>query len=172
MASSDSCEGCGFRWGSITPSEIPARTAEATTQFIDVVLSSTAFVGARPSPERWSILEYGAHMRDVFMSIRERIVRASIEDKSVGSPMYRDERVNLGFYKFDQPEDVANELLAMSRLFVKTFEALPPGYENRLFTYSPISNQEVTILWAGAQALHECEHHLGDVRENVRLPNA
>jgi hypothetical protein len=117
------------------------------------------------------VLEYSAHMRDVFMSIRERIVRASIETDSVGSPIYREERVDLGFYRLDEPDEVAKELLAMSRLFVRTFEALPAGFENRLFAYSTISPQKVTILWAGAQALHECEHHLGDVRENVRLLN-
>ncbi|MGD1014114.1 MAG: DinB family protein [Acidimicrobiales bacterium] len=172
MASTDSCEGCGFRWSSITASEIPARTNEATEQFVGALLSSAPSVNARPTPDRWSILEYGGHMRDVFMSIRERIVRASIEENSVGSPIYRDERVDLGFYRFDQPDDVAIELGAMSRLFVKTFGALPPDYEKRLFTYSPISNARVTILWAGAQALHECEHHLGDVHENQRLLNA
>jgi len=172
MASSDSCEGCGFRWSSITASEIPARTARATEQFVNIVLSSAASVKIRPAPDRWSILEYGAHMRDVFMSIRERIIRASIEENSVGSPIYRDERVNLGFYKFDQPDEVAIELSTMSKLFVKTFKALPADYEQRLFTYSPISNARVTILWAGAQALHECEHHLGDLQENERLLNA
>jgi hypothetical protein len=110
-------------------------------------------------------------MRDVFLSIRERIVLASILDEPVGTPMFRDERVNLGFYNLDTPDEVAVELNAASRLFVRTFEALPTGYEQRLFTYSPISNAKVTILWAGAQALHECEHHLGDVRENERILN-
>ncbi len=108
-------------------------------------------------------------MRDVFLSIRERILRASIEHEPVGVPMFREERVNLGFYKLDTPEEVADELYAASRIFVRTFEALPAGYEQRLFTYSSVSNAKVTILWAGAQALHECEHHLGDVRENERL---
>ena len=169
MASSESCEGCGFRWDSITAPEIPSRTTEATAQFVDILRSPSTIVDVRPSPERWSVLEYSAHMRDVFMSIRERIVRASIEVDSVGSPIYRDERVNLGFYRLDEPDEVARELLAMSRLFVRTFEALPPGYERRLFAFSTVTPQKVTILWAGAQALHECEHHLGDVRENERL---
>jgi hypothetical protein len=169
MAASESCEVCGFHWNSISSSEIPVRTTAATAQFVDVVRTSTVPVGTRPSPDRWSILEYGAHMRDVFISIRERIVRASIEDEHVGGQLYRNERVNLGLYALDQPDDVATELQAMSRLFIRTFEALPPGYEKRTFTYSTITNQQVTILWAGAQALHECEHHLGDVRENERL---
>jgi hypothetical protein len=172
MASTASCEVCGFRWSLISAAEIPARTTDATVQFAEIVLLVPAIVGARPAPDRWSILEYGAHMRDVFMSIRERIVRACIEENSVGSPIYRDERVNLGFYRLDEPQEVAEELLAMSRLFVRTFEALPSGFEQRIFTYSPLTDQKVTVLWAGAQALHECEHHLGDVRENLRMLNA
>ncbi|MFZ1062442.1 MAG: DinB family protein [Acidimicrobiales bacterium] len=172
MASSESCEGCGFRWSDVSAGEIPGRTASATSHFVELLVTSASIATRRPAPDRWSILEYAAHMRDVFMSIRERIVRACIEENSVGSPIYRDERVNLGFYKLDTPDDVATELLAMSRLFVRTFEALPPTFEQRVFTYSPLTDMKVTVLWAGAQALHECEHHLGDVRENVELLNA
>jgi hypothetical protein len=136
---------------------------------VDVLRTSPVALSARPIPERWSILEYAAHTRDVLISIRERFVLASIVDGHIGTPIFRDERVDLGFYKLDTPEEVAEELQASSRLFVRTFEALPAGFENRVFTYSPISKADVTILWAGAQALHECEHHLGDVRENERL---
>jgi len=119
MAASESCEVCGFHWNSISSSEIPVRTTAATEQFVDVVRTSTVPVGTRPSPDRWSILEYGAHMRDVFISIRERIIRASIEDEHVGGQLYRNERVNLGLYALDQPDDVATELHAMSRLFIR-----------------------------------------------------
>ena len=147
MVSSDSCEGCGSA-GVQSPHQkyLPARVRRLSSSSLSYSRQHHS-VHTRPAPDRWSILQYGGHMRDVFMSIRERIVRASIEDDSVGSPIYRDERVDLGFYKFDEPEDVAIELGAMSRLFVKTFEALPPDYEERLFTYSPISNARVTILW-------------------------
>ena len=172
MVPSESCPGCGFVWDDISSEEIPARTASATDAFVDVISSNGANVGVRPSPERWSILEYGSHMRDVFLSIRERIVKASIEDEAIGQPIYRDERVNLGFYKLDEPEETARELTASSKLFVRTFLALPDGDSERRFAYSPISPQKVTILWAAAQALHESEHHLGDVRENLRLLNA
>jgi hypothetical protein len=55
----------------------------------------------------------------------------------------------------------------MSGLFVRTFEALPPDFGRRQLTYSPLTANKVTILWAAAQAVHECEHHLSDVRENL-----
>jgi hypothetical protein len=141
----------------------------ATTTFVDIVRTSPVTLDARPTAERWSILEYAAHTRDVLLSIRERIVLASILDGYVGTPIYREDRVNLGFYGLDTPDEIADELQTASRLFVRTFEALPAGFEERVFTYSTLSPESVSILWASAQALHESEHHLADARENERL---
>ncbi len=169
MSSEATCAVCGFQWSAISASQIPQRVKAATDSFIDVVLAAGPKVDKRPAPERWSILEYGAHLRDVLISIRERIVTASIEDEPTGGAIHREERVSLGFYKLDSPADVASELAALSALFVRTFRALPPSFGTREFVYSPVTPAKVTILWAGAQALHECEHHLGDIRDNLAL---
>lgn len=169
MNSNEACPVCGFQWSSLSRDQVPTRLKAATDSFAGVVVASRARVGVRPTPERWSILEYGAHLRDVLLSIRDRIIAASIIDEPIGSPIYRDERVDLGFYSLDTADDVANELAVASRLFTKTFASLPDGYERREFFYSPITPTKVTILWAGAQAVHESEHHLSDVQENVRL---
>jgi hypothetical protein len=77
--------------------------------------------------------------------------------------------VALGFYALDSASDVIKELTVSSQLFVRTIRSLPPTYEQREFFFSPVTPRKVTILWAGAQALHECEHHLLDVRENLSL---
>lgn len=169
MTSAVTCPVCGFEWGAIAASDIPLRVKSATDAFDDVIESAGVKASERPNPERWSVLEYGAHLRDVLISIRERVITASIEDEPTGSPLHRDERVDLGFYRRDTPSDIRDELSAVSRLFVRTFQSLPPGFETREFVYSPVTPAKVTILWAGAQALHECEHHLGDVRENLAL---
>lgn len=167
MADDATCEQCGFRWSAVTSDQIRDRLGFATEAFIAVIKEAGQLGHVRPASERWSILEYGAHLRDVLISIRERIVTASIEDEPIGQPMHRDERVSLGLYKLDTPADVATELRAMSGLFVRTFEALPPDFGRRQLTYSPLTANKVTILWAAAQAVHECEHHLSDVRENL-----
>jgi hypothetical protein len=171
MSPAPSCEQCGFVWDAITPTEIPDRLRSATETFVTVIADAGTYASTRPSDERWSINEYGAHLRDVFISIRDRIIAASVQDKPTGSPIYRDERVSLGFYSLDSSSDVASELTAMSKLFIRTFESLPTGFEQREFIYSPITPHAVTILWAGAQALHEAVHHLGDVQENLTLVN-
>ena len=124
----------------------------------------------RPSGERWSILEYGGHLRDVILSIRERIVLASILDVPVGTPIYRDERVNIGFYDQDAASDVVVELQVATYLFLKTVASLPEQASRIAhLIYSTQSPLEITISGAMLNALHECEHHQGDAEENLRL---
>ena len=172
MVPAKTCPQCGFEWGAVTAQEIPDRLRRATDLFSAVIQDAIGQADERPSRERWSILEYGAHLRDVLISIRERIIGASVQDSPTGAAIYRDERVSLGFYKLDDASQIARELDAVAGLFVRTFICLPAGYEERTFVYSPVTPNEVTILWAAAQALHECEHHLDDVRENLELLNA
>jgi hypothetical protein len=137
--------------------------------FVGVIDRAGVDVGTRPEPERWSILEYGGHLRDVLLSIRERVVLASILDVPVGTPIYRDERVEIGFYAQDAASDVAVELQVATYLFLKTVATFPPGFEDRRLVYSDRTPLEITISEALSNALHECEHHLDDAKENLRL---
>jgi hypothetical protein len=137
--------------------------------FVDVIVKAGAHVDQRPSEGRWSILEYGGHLRDVILSIRERIVLASILEVPTGTPIFRDERVDIGFYAQDAASDVAVELQVATYLFLKTVATLPANYEQRRLIYSPQTPLEITISGAMSNALHECEHHLGDATENLRL---
>jgi len=52
---------------------------------------------------------------------------ASVLERPTGSPMYRDERVALGFYSLDTSLDVTSELAAISNLFIRTFESAANG---------------------------------------------
>jgi hypothetical protein len=137
--------------------------------FVGVIDRAGVDVGTRPEPKRWSILEYGGHLRDVLLSIRERVVLASILDVPVGTPIFRDERVEIGFYAQDAASDVAVELQVATYLFLKTVATLPPGFEDRRLVYSDRTPLEIAISEALSNALHECEHHLDDAKENLRL---
>jgi hypothetical protein len=144
----------------------------AVESFVAVFARTGADVGTRPNLTRWSVLEYGGHLRDVLLSIRERVVLASILDVPVGTPIFRDERVDIGFYAQDAASDVAVELQVATYLFLKTVATLPAHFENRRLVYSDRTPLEITISGAMLNALHECEHHLGDATENLRLRNA
>ena len=49
---------------------------------------------------------------------------------------------------------------------------LPAHFEERGLIYSTRTPLEITIAGAMSNALHECEHHLGDAAENLRLLDA
>jgi hypothetical protein len=144
----------------------------AVESFVDVLQKAGSNVERRPSTDRWSILEYGGNLRDVVLSVRERVVLASILDVPVGTPIFRDERIDIGFYAQDAPSDVAVELQVATYLFLKTVATLPAHFEERGLIYSTRTPLEITIAGAMSNALHECEHHLGDAAENLRLLDA
>jgi hypothetical protein len=163
------CAQCGFTWATLSRPEFAHRMSLAVETFVDVIQRAGALVERRPSEGRWSILEYGAHLRDVILSIRERVVLASILEVPVGTPVFRDERVDLGFYAQDAASDVAIELQVITYLFLKTVATLPKHFEDRTLIYSDRTPLEITISATMSNALHECEHHLGDATENLRL---
>src|SRR5579863_1274165 len=84
------CALCGFSWDPLSRADFAVRMGAAVESFVNVIAKAGEDVGIRPSPTRWSVLEYGGHLRDVVLSIRERVVLASILDVPVGTPIYRD----------------------------------------------------------------------------------
>ena len=164
-----SCSECGFVWNALSKIAVASRMSDAVEAFVGVIQRAGANVVLRPTPQRWSILEYGGHLRDVLVSIRERIVLASVLDVPVGTALYRDERIDLGFYAQDAATDVAAELQVVTYLFLKTIATLPEHFEERGLVYSTLTPLEVTIATTTLNAVHECEHHLRDAKEDLSL---
>jgi hypothetical protein len=163
------CAHCGFSWTALTRAELATRVRRAVEAFVDTMTKAGDDVATRPSEQRWSILEYGGHLRDVLLSIRERVVLASVLDVPVGTPIFRDERVDIGFYAQDTAADVAVELQVVAYLLLKTVATLPARFEERKLIYSDRTPLEITVSGALLNALHECEHHLGDAVEDLAL---
>jgi len=164
-----SCPECGFVWDGVSRAEAISGINESVAAFVGVIESAGEMALIRPESLRWSIVEYAAHLRDVFISLRERTILASVVNNPTGQPIYRDERVNLGFYALDTIDDSVDGLRFAAELLSKTITALPDGYENRTLVYSPVSNAQVTIGWMAAQGFHEAFHHLLDVRHNLKM---
>ncbi len=162
-----SCPGCGFIWDDVAVRDVPGRLERATSAFVDVLATAGELAPIRPELDRWSIVEYAAHLRDVHLTLRERVILATILDDAVGTPIFRDERVNAGFYASDTANTVAHELQVTSQLLLRAVATLSPEQLAREFTYSPASPMRVTVLWAAAQGVHESEHHLADARDNL-----
>ena len=113
------------------------------------------------------MLEYGAHVRDVLLTIRDRLVIGLVEDNPGFKSLWRDERVNLGLYRTDTPAAVVQELEAATAMFLRLFAEIDPASLGRVVQYGFPDSTTRTLEWMGQQAVHEVEHHLGDIQENL-----
>jgi hypothetical protein len=125
-------EDCGFCWELVTVDQIGPRVRAATTSIAGAIRNQSTRSLVRPSLERWSALEYAAHVRDVYLTIRDRLVIGLVEENPGFKPMHRDERVSLGLYAADAVEDVSVELEATANMLLRLFGAIEPQHLDRI----------------------------------------
>ena len=129
-------------------------------------------IRTRPGPKTWSALEYACHLRDVFLTQRERVYLALVEDCPSFAPMHREERAILARYAGEEPDDVGPELKMAAELLARAFEGLDQAQWQRRCIYNFPEARERTVLWLGRHAVHEGEHHLRDVDAALRSATA
>src|SRR4051812_49433154 len=73
------CDECGLSAGEVEVAEVAERAELAAGEWVQILTSSPA-VTLRPSPDVWSPLEYGAHVRDVYRLFDARLALMLVED--------------------------------------------------------------------------------------------
>lgn len=160
------CEDCGFAWEEVPDAAIAERIRGGAGTLAGL-LARIPDPDRRPRPDRWSAVEYGAHVRDVLLHVRDRVVIALVEDDPGFKPLYRDERVALGLYAREDATTVAGDLTTAAALFTRTWAALDAAQLDRPCQYTfPVPTTR-SVRWMGQQVVHEVEHHLGDVRADA-----
>jgi hypothetical protein len=154
-------------WESVAHDVIGSRVAAGTAAIADLIVDDTKCSAIRPAAGRWSATEYAAHVRDVLLTLRDRLVVGLVEHDPSFKPMYRDERVELGLYRGDTADAVADELRAVAAMFVRLFEAIDPRQLDRPVEYGWPQPARRSLLWMGQQAVHEVEHHRSDIADNL-----
>jgi hypothetical protein len=160
-------DACGFDHDHVDPRSVEWRLEELIEEV--VLLLEDPLAQLRPHESRWSIHEYAAHCRDVLITIRERLIGASIADSFVSSPIYREERVAMGLYALESTDDLITSLKVAHSLLGKIIALLPDSAFSRTMDYSALYPSPVTLQWVAAQALHEMYHHSLDMKENLVL---
>ena len=163
----ETCDDCGFCWETVASDEIAPRVLEAALEIGLLLRSEPAACMDRPSEGRWSGVEYGAHVRDVLLTIRDRLVIGLVEDNPGFKPLYREERISLGLYVADTPPVIADEVENTARMFNRLVAAIDPTKMLRVVQYGFPEPMPRTLQWMTQQAVHECEHHLTDIKANL-----
>ncbi len=162
---------CGFNDDSVQRADIPDRVRLGVSSMGALLRAAPENSMERPSPNRWSMIEYAAHVRDVMLTMRDRLVIGLVEDNPSFKPLYRDQRIDLGLYRSDTSEAVVSETEAAAEMFIRLFTEIEPNLLGRPVQYGSPDPQNRTLEWMGKQVVHELEHHLDDIRENRSLLN-
>jgi hypothetical protein len=160
----DACDGCGFVYEPERATEAGAAIIGDARAIADGLRSGRADVRVRPEEDVWSPLEYGAHVRDVLISQRERVILARILDCPESHPMYRELRVDLDGYGEQDPDDVARQVIDAAALFTNVLDRVDAaGDWDRPMVYNYPEPGNRSIAWVAVHTQHELQHHRGDV---------
>jgi hypothetical protein len=159
-------EGCAFVWDVIDPNEIGNRIRNGAADIAHLIAVGSA-TDVRLSQEVWSPLEYAGHVRDVLFNLRDRLVVALNEDNPLCKALFGTPRIELGLYRGDSSALVAQELQTAASLFARTWERIPEDLRSRTMVYGYPRLADRSLTWVAAQALHEVEHHLEDVKAGL-----
>jgi hypothetical protein len=115
----------------------------------------------RPAKDTWSVVEYVCHLRDVYATYTIRLHRARTEDRPVLEPMLNDLRARRFRYNERDVDAVLDELEATAAGFCDEIARNGPEDWDRTVTRLP--GEQRTARWLVRQALHEGQHHVGDI---------
>jgi hypothetical protein len=153
------CPECGFAAASITHADVPALLVTNAAAWREVLAGPSPHV--RPSPDRWSPLEYACHVRDVCRVYTERLHLMLTEDAPDYPNWDQDATAVTDRYAEQDPAKVAAELTAAASHLAGRFEAVSgPQWER---TGSRGDGAHFTVDTFARYFIHDPIHHLHDV---------
>ena len=161
------CPDCRFDAGTIARHAIGA-TLRTTVEAWRAVLSRGALVRQRPPgpAERgpiWSALEYGCHVRDVFVLFEERLQLMLTQDDPTFVNWDQDATAIAKRYWEDDPATVCEALVVAGGQLATAFDRVRDDQWQRTGTRS--DGARFTVESFGHYLLHDPIHHLHDVAE-------
>jgi len=164
------CDRCGFEYDLDRAHRAGQAIVRGSAAIAGTVRhADAATVHIRSSPLRWSVLEYGCHVRDVLLVQRERVLAARRVDTPSFDPMGRDERVEHDGYADQDPRDVARQLVDAAGMLAHALGRLEPADWSRSVMYNYPRCVERTLRWVAVHTEHEVRHHRLDIEEQLPL---
>lgn len=166
------CEECGFDYGALASDQVAASFRAVGARYRSELASvSEATARRRPAASVWSALEYICHVRDVLLVQRDRALVALVEERPSFPRMHREERVRLARYDAQRMDDVVDQLAMAATLAALVFDGLAEDQWQRPLVYNWPAPADHDVAWLASRTLHECKHHLGDVRSVLARPS-
>ena len=153
------CAECGLNAASIAVADVPGLVRAATPAWRAALARSGA--RERPTPETWSVTEYGAHVRDVYRIFDERLALMIAQDEPTYPNWDQDATALASYYAEADPDIVADELAAAAEAIAARFDTVRPDSYGRRGLRS--NGSEFTVTTLAQYFWHDVAHHLYDV---------
>jgi hypothetical protein len=153
------CPECGFDASQVRANDVAGATSAAVERYTELLRDDE--VGARPEPGVWSALEYGAHVRDVFVVMGGRLASMLDEDDPLFANWDQDETAVEEHYGDQDPVEVTVALRADGGALAAAFAAVTDDQWARPGRRSDGSTFTVDSL--GRYMLHDVVHHIWDI---------
>lgn len=153
------CPECGLTAAEIAPEQIGDLVRASLPRWTAVLQRPDA--RERRSPVRWSDLEYGCHVRDVFRVFDDRLALVLATDGATFANWDQDATALEQDYAAQDPAAVADELVAAGTVVADRFDTVTAADHARRGLRS--NGSEFTTVTLGQYFWHDVHHHLHDV---------
>jgi hypothetical protein len=155
------CPDCGFDTRTVDVRGVGALIRSNAAAWIEALSGDEDAVRRRPTPDCWSTLEYGAHVRDVFVLFRQRLSSMLDTDDPLFQNWDQDETAVAERYHLQVPADVAVELRTAAEMLADDFDAVAGEQWRRPGRRS--DGAAFTVESFARYLIHDPVHHLWDV---------
>ena len=155
------CDECGLDAGAIPTGDVSAMIRDNAARWQAVLDSGSPSLAVRPTPGRWSTLEYGAHVRDVYRLYGERLRLMLDHDDPLFPNWDQDEAAVTERYGEQDPAGVAVDLGAAAEALADAFAGIDAEQWTRPGRRS--DGAAFTVTSFARYMIHDPIHHLWDV---------
>jgi DinB superfamily len=154
------CPDCGLGTQSFPRTAVAEMTRDNAAAWQEV-LAGADDVRRRPSPGKWSVLEYGCHVRDVLRLYDQRLVLMLTRDEPTYPNWDQDATAVAGRYSEQDPAVVAGELSEAAEAIARRFDGVSGDQWQRTGIRS--DGAHFTVETFARYFIHDPVHHLYDV---------
>jgi DinB superfamily len=155
------CPECGFDAGSFDPLTMPEAIRSNAQEWVPLLTHGQ--VRDRPRPDKWSALEYGCHIRDVFVLFNERLRLMLENDDPTYQNWDQDATAMSERYSEQDPADVLPAIDHAAEALATRFASVTADQWSRPGTRS--DGAKFTVHSFAQYLIHDPVHHIHDVRE-------
>ena len=153
------CPECGLDLAEVDPLEVAGMIRANAAAWVEVLAREG--VAVRPAPTVWSALEYGCHVRDVFVLFDARLHLMLTDDDARFANWDQDATAVADRYGEQDPAEVSASLAAAAAVLADDFDSVQPDQWTRLGRRS--DGATFTVGSFALYLVHDPVHHLWDV---------